>query len=38
MTYEEALRSIPCGRYRHFRFYRSDRIERVEYYERLFDE
>ena len=90
MTYEEALRSIPCDRYRHFkgneyevvgiarhsedetpmvvyralygegglwtrpavmwnetverngktykRFYRSDRIERVEYYERLFDE
>ena len=90
MTYEEALRSILCGRYRHFkgneyevvgiarhsedetpmvvyralygegglwirpavmwnetverngktykRFYRSDRIERVEYYERLFDE
>lgn len=38
MTYEEALQSIPCGRYRHFRFYRSDRIERVEYYERLFDE
>lgn len=90
MTYEEAVRSIPCGRYRHFkgneyevigiarhsedetpmvvyralygecglwtrpavmwnetverngktykRFYRSDRIEWVEYYERLFDE
>ena len=90
MTYEEAVHSIPCGRYRHFkgndyevigvarhtedespmvvyralygegglwcrpadmwnetvnrngktykRFYRSDRIERVEKYERLFDE
>lgn len=90
MTYEEALQSIPCGRYRHFkgnayevlgiarhseteepmvvykalygegglwirpasmwnetvercgktwrRFYRLDRIERVETYERLFEE
>lgn len=90
MTYEEAVKAIPCGRYRHFkgneyevigiarhsetgepmavyralggdgslwtspadawnetvtsdgrtcrRFYRLDRIERVEHYERLFDE
>jgi len=90
MTYEDAVQTIPCGRYRHFkgneyevigiarhsedespmvvyralygdggiwvrpasmwnetvtrggktyrRFYRLDRIERVEHYERLFDE
>ena len=90
MTYDEAIQTIPCGRYRHFkgneyevigiarhseteeamvvyralygdggiwvrpaamwnervtrngvtyrRFYRLDRIERVEHYERLFDE
>ena len=90
MTYEEAVKAIPCGRYRHFKgkayevigiarhseteepmvvykalcgdgglwtrpadmwnetvnrdgktcrcFYRLDRIERVEHYERLFDE